>query len=313
MICRFGCAFNGVALVYSHLIMKPLKITITIAASIVLLALNLSAQAQKAVNVQEAAMWAPDNVKVDGKLNEWSDLQVLNKATQVYYTLANDDKNLYLAIRSANQSTANKIVAGGINLTINAAGKKSDKDAVIITFPTSNVTSLSNLVTPAVRQAGDTRRPQIDTELVAEVHKAAIDAAKEIKIKGIKEITDSVISVYNEYGIKAAINFDAKGNLVYELAVPLNYLHLTDAATLAYNVKLNGIGGNSMPGGAMFTGGLAAGTPPDPDRNAMNYNAGGGGGAFTSAVGSTRPSDMIDMQTMMNPTDFWSKYTLAKK
>src|SRR4051812_36675737 len=108
---------------------------ITITGGILLFAcINLTAQAQKTTNVQEAAVWVPDNIKVDGKLNEWNDsFQAFNKATQVYYTLANDGKNLYLAIKSVNQNTANKIVAGGINLTINTAGKKSDKDAVVIT------------------------------------------------------------------------------------------------------------------------------------------------------------------------------------
>ncbi|MEO8885098.1 MAG: hypothetical protein ABI367_03485 [Mucilaginibacter sp.] len=295
--------------------MTPLKVTITITVSILLLAaINLSAQEQKTTNVQEAAIWAPDNIKVDGKLNEWNDFQALNKATQVYYTLANDGKNLYLAIRSVNLNTANKIVAGGINLTINATGKKSDKDAVVITFPTSNLGSLRNQIAPAVRQAGDAGRQQIDTELVAAVHKAAIDAAKEIKVRGIKEITDTVISVYNEYGVKAVINYNTKGNLTYELAIPLKYLQLQDGVPFAYNLKLNGIGGNnnSMPGGATFSSGLANGAVTDIDRNATNYSA-GGGGAFTSAVGGTRPSDMIDLQTMMNPTDFWGKYTLAKK
>src|SRR4051812_27283145 len=108
--------------------MKPLKVTTTIAAAILFFAgINPSAQAQKTTNIQETAVWAPDNIKVDGKLNEWNDsFQALNKATQVYYTLANDDKNLYLVIRSANQNSANKIVAGGLNLTINNTGKKSD-------------------------------------------------------------------------------------------------------------------------------------------------------------------------------------------
>jgi len=299
--------------------MKPLKITITIIAGILLLAgINLSAQAQK--NVQENPVWAPDNTKVDGRLNEWNDnFQALNKATQVYYTLANDDKNLYLVIKSANQNSANKIVAGGLNLTINAAGKKSDKDGTIITFPTSNIASLSNMVTPAVRQPGDVGRPTIDTELVAAVHKAAIDAAKEIKISGIKEITDSVISVYNQYGIKATINYDAKGNLLYELAVPLKYLHLADGAAFSYNLKVNGIGGNNN----IPVGGLGGMVPPPPvavqnqfDRNAANVNPGGGNGGsggFTGSVGSTRSADMIALQDMMYPTDFWGKYTPAKK
>jgi len=297
--------------------MNSLKTIITIAASIALSVFSLSAQAQK--TVQESAVWAPDNIKADGKLNEWGDnLQAFNKATQVYYTMANDNQNLYIAMRSANQNAANKIVAGGLNLTINAAGKKSDKDAVVIVFPTPNIASLSNRVAPAVRQPGETGRPQVDNELIAEIQKAAIEAAKEIRQHGIKEIADTSLSIYNQYGIKAGISYDAKGNLLYELVVPLKYLHLTDGTAFAYNIKVNGIGGDTTPRGGV--GGGFIGTPPvveqpNINRNATNFNAGSGGsgGAFTSGPGSSRPADMIDLQDMMNSTDFWGKYTPAKK
>lgn len=303
--------------------MKHLHPIIKIINGILLLAgLNLNAQAQKTTNVQETAIWAPENIKVDGKLNEWNNsFQSMNKATQLYYTLVNDDKNLYLAIKSAHQNAANKLVVGGLNLTINAGGKKSDKDAVVITFPTSNFSSLRSLVTPPVRQAGDDGRPQVDTALIAEVRRTSIEEAKEIKLSGIKEIADSVISVYNEYGIKAFINYDAKGNLLYELAVPLKYLRLTEGVAFTYNIKLNGIGGvslNALPT-PLSGGGSGLPTPQpteftrDASRIVPNPSSGGGGGGFTSGPGSTRPADYINLQDMMFPTDFWGKYTLAKK
>jgi hypothetical protein len=298
---------------------------INLIASILLLP-GINLYAQKTTNVQETAVWAPENIKVDGKLNEWNDnFQSMNKATQLYYTLSNDDKNLYLVIKSANNNSGNKLVGGGLNLTINAAGKKNDKDAAVITFPTANASSLANLVRPTVRQAGDVGRPVEgpDPALVAEVHRAAMEAAKEIKIKGIKEIKDSIISVYNEHGFKAFINYDAKGNLLYELAVPLKYLNLTEGAAFTYNIKLNGIGGDfpytstaSLPGGGS---GLPTpqndNTNRDPVRFVPNSpsSGAGGSGSFSSGPGSSRPADSIGLQDMMYSTDFWGKYTLAKK
>ncbi len=293
-------------------------------AIILLLAGVNFAYAQKLTNIQEAAVWAPENIKVDGKLTEWNDtFQSLNKATQLYYTLSNDDKNLYLVIKSANNNSGNKLVAGGLTLTINPAGKKNDNDAAVITFPIANRASLSSLVTPTVRQEGYAGRPQEgpDPALVAEVHRTAIEAAKEIKQKGIKEIKDSVISIYNEHGFKGLINYDVKGNLTYELAVPLKYLHLTDGAAFAYNIKLNGIGGenlNSLPSPLAGGGsGLPVPQPNEYTRDAArivpNPSSGGGGGGFSAGPGSTRPADSINLQDMMFPTDFWGKYTLAKK
>ncbi|WP_460694781.1 hypothetical protein [Mucilaginibacter puniceus] len=290
---------------------------------LMLAGLSISAYAQKLTNVQEAAVWAPENIKIDGKLTEWNDtFQSMNKTTQLYYTLSNDDKYLYLVIKSAKSFSANKLVAGGLNLTINATGKKNEDNAVVITFPTSNIASLSSLVAPTVRQEGYNGRPQeeLDPALVAEVHRTAIEAAKEIKLKGIKEVKDSVISIYNEYGFKGLINYDDKGNLTYELAVPLKYLHLTDGTAFAYNVKLNGIGGNSLNPIPTPLGGGGSGIPqPTPNeytRDARVVSVAGnigGSGGFSAGPGSTRPADAINLQDMMFPTDFWGKYTLAKK
>ena len=59
------------------------------------------ANAQKLPNVQQASLRAPENVKVDGKPTEWGDkLQAYNKATDVFYTIANDYNNLYLIIQT---------------------------------------------------------------------------------------------------------------------------------------------------------------------------------------------------------------------
>lgn len=303
--------------------MTPLK-SITMKTTLILLLAGLNfAYAQKATNVQETAVWAPENIKVDGKLPEWNDsFQAMNKSTQLYYTISNDDKNLYLIIKSAKTFSANKLVGGGLNLTINAAGKKSEDNAIIITFPTSNIASLSSLVAPTVRQEGYNGRPkeELDPALVAEVRRTAIEAAKEIKIKGVKEIKDSLISIYNEYGFKGLINYDEKGNLTYELAVPLKYLHLTEGTAFAYNVKLNGIGGNSLNPIPTPMGGGGSGIPqPTPNEYTRDARvvpvAGniGGSGGFTAGPGSTRPADAINLQDMMFPTDFWGKYTLAKK
>lgn len=296
----------------------------TMRTTLILLFASLNfAYAQKTTNVQETAVWAPENIKVDGKLTEWNDtFQSMNKTTQLYYTLSNDDKNLYLVIKSAKTFSANKLVAGGLNLTINAAGKKSDDNAVIITFPASNIATLSSLVAPTVRQEGYNGRPkeELDPALVAEVRRTAIEAAKEIKLKGVKEVKDSVISIYNEYGFKGLINYDDKGNLTYELAVPLKYLHLTEGSAFAYNVKLNGIGGNSLnPIPAPLAGGGSGIPQPTPNeftRDARVVSATGnigGSGGFSAGPGSTRPADSINLQDMMFPTDFWGKYTLAKK
>ncbi|MBE9661908.1 hypothetical protein IRJ16_08420 [Mucilaginibacter myungsuensis] len=289
---------------------------------------------QKLPSTQEASVWAPVGVKVDGKLTEWnpdplskldgfgkaegkledvnSYFKALNKTVNVYYTMSNDENNLYLVVKSAIDQNNMKIMAGGITLAINTNGKKNEKDAYSVTFPIVN------------RGAGRGQRPQgagggqrggggqgggggqrqaPDSAQIAEMRKQQIANIKDLRVLGFKEITDTLVSIYNEYGIKAAANFDEKGLLFYELSIPLKLMGIAPGAKeFAYNIKANGLtfGPQGGPGGPPGGGGGFGG------------NRGGGGG-FGGGRGGGGGGGGFNMQDMMSATDFWGKYTLAKK
>ncbi|MEO8947091.1 MAG: hypothetical protein ABI308_01690, partial [Mucilaginibacter sp.] len=91
---------------------------------------------KKLKDIQAVSVFAPAKVKIDGNLSEWNnDFEAYNKNTKLYYTMSNDDKYLYLAIKSTDATNNTKIIAGGITLAINTANKKKDKDAYTVTFP----------------------------------------------------------------------------------------------------------------------------------------------------------------------------------
>ena len=247
-----------------------------------------------------AGVKAPATVKVDGKLTEWGNLPAYNKSTTLRYTLANDAKNLYLAVTCTDDANINKLLGGGLTFTINTDGKKKEKDAVVIEYPMAGRGGIRGFRPGGNRGGQGATAP--DTAAIVAARKQSAAAAKELSVTGIKDITDTLVSIYNTYGIKTGISFDTKGSMFYELAIPLNLLNLNaDKSTeLAYNLKLNGIqfggnnrdqagqggaGGNRQGGGGGFGGGNGGGG---------NF---GGGGAFME---------------MMTPTDFWGKYKLAK-
>jgi hypothetical protein len=63
----------------------------------------LQANAQKLPQVQQVSLRAPANIRADGKNKEWgTQLQAFNNATGIFYSMANDDENLYLVIYSNN-------------------------------------------------------------------------------------------------------------------------------------------------------------------------------------------------------------------
>ncbi|MEO8885990.1 MAG: hypothetical protein ABI367_08000, partial [Mucilaginibacter sp.] len=164
-------------------------------------------------------------------------------------------------------------------------------------------------------------------------HKQTIATSKEIKVFGFKDITDSTISIYNEYSLKTAIGYDKQGNYVYEVAIPLKLMDLSinNPKEFSYNVKVNGRqlpnfnrdGGDNAGGAGGFGGG--AGGAGGFGGSAGGFGGGGAGGGRGGAGGGRGgpgggnfgggrggPGG-IDFAELTTPSDFWGKYTLAKK
>jgi YD repeat-containing protein len=294
--------------------MKPFQAIIKTGMMLLFILLNLPVQAQKLSNIQEGSVWAPENVKIDGKLKEWGNtLQAYNRTTGLYYTMANDDKNLYFIMRSSDQIINNKFIGGGIDITISTTGNKKDKNAYVVEYPLVDMDGLRRQVTSMrsnTAQAPPSGAPGMsgmDSATVA-MRRRALSTIKELKLTGFAaDVPDQVISVYNAYGIKTAVDYDANGNLSCEIAIPLKYLHL-NGNDFAYNIKMNGINLLALMHPEMNTG------------NAMAGGGNGGGGGFADRP-APPPGDMTanmaramnDMENMVSPTDFWGKYVLAKK
>ncbi len=252
----------------------------------VLLLFTAPAIAQKLPNVQTASLRVPANVKIDGKAVEWNNqFQAYNKATGLFYTMCNDDENLYLAIYSNDLTTNMKMLGQGINIGFNAKEKSRNND-VIIKYPVGAETKqeyqeLGNLARSIMFKGGQTKDDDVKDSLYFKLNKALIAKNKYVRIFGVKELTDTLFSIYDAKGVIIGLN-NREGNIVcYELSVPLKYLGLTisSSAKLNYNIRLN----------EDFQ---SRSRPPSSE--------------------ITIPSGPIDDKTMMYATDFWGEYTLAK-
>lgn len=260
---------------------------------LLLIIICLSVKAQKLPAVQQGSLRAPANVKIDGKTTEWGNqLQAYNNSTQVYYTIANNNNQLYLTIQIKEQGVINKSLIGGVTFTVNQSGKKTDKESMSITFPILKKPEISSisikLSEPATVSDSAGRAKQTDS-LVRLMNDDLGNKAKEIKLRGLKQLPDSTISVYNEEGIKVVARFDQYKTLVYEFAIPLKYLGLSvkDQPAFHYNVMLNGLDRADV---VMF---------PPGSRIAMVTTV--PHGVYTGGAGS---------MSFTFPTDFWGEYTL---
>lgn len=267
-------------------------------SALFLLLISLKANAQKLPDIQSSSVTAPNTVRVDGKIQEWNSFAAENKRTNLLYTVANDDKNLYLVVKAENSETITKIMAGGISFTINTRGRKKEEDGFTVTYPIVLRTNVNRAGQGQNRQRlGQNRAEQTQQQrdsITLAQRKTQLAGIKEIKISGFKSISDSLVSIYNEYGIKAVAKMDEQGAYVYEMAVPFVLMDITfdETKEFAYQIKLNG--------------------RPATGNFAMRTNAGGGGFVSGNARGFGGGGANMARQDLMVATDFWGKYIIQK-
>jgi len=218
----------------------------------VFLGTGLTAGAQKLPNVQQESVYAPVDIKIDGKATEWNDkFQTFNNADEIFYTISNDTGNLYFIAYAKESAVIQKIIYGGITLTLKSSAKKNLVAPVSITYPLAPY--------PYNAMSGPTLRdPKTLTDsAVLAFNKQISDHIKSIPVTGVIAFPDSSVSVFNDQGIKAVQLVDNKKVYTYELAVPLKHLQqvIDSAGTFDYIIQVNGLDtkGRIVVGGSSTT------------------------------------------------------------
>lgn len=248
----------------------------------ILIGCSFLAKAQKLPNKQEASVYAPSDLKIDGTAKEWNDTyQAYNHATETWYTIFNDEGNLYFIFRANEIEVIQKIITGGITIAISSVDKKSNLKPVSMTYPV--VPFMNSQVNYDLKPT-----PLSDND-VKLINSKINDHLKDIKITGVKSVPDSVVSIYNDLGIRGAHRVDNKKNYICEMALPLSYIkHLIDdKGTLAYRVQVTGIDLKTT----IVVGGRSSSDPTPPSSEAAPHGL------------------LYDT----SPTYFSATYTLAKK
>lgn len=247
------------------------------------------ASAQKLPQKQTTSVWVPQNLKIDGLPNEWSGFQAYNKTTNIFYTLSNDDKNLYLAVEAADPVIIDKITASGITFTVE---KKNENQSV--TFPAYDKENqaIIDIMMNAPR-VGSNKQASLHIDTFIKSHNALRDKRQKI-IHLAHNDKESDISVFNDEGIKVSGRIDNRLIYTQELAVPLKYLGINAGESFDYIVQLNG----QIPKGAKMV---------DVGRPDRILYIGTDGQNYT--MGGATPENL----TLAYPTNFKSKYTMATK
>lgn len=245
----------------------------------------------------------PPNIIIDGDLKDWGDsLRYYNQDKQLNYSLANDQDNLYFAIRVNDRSEQIRILRAGLTLSIDTRGKK--KESFTMTFPVGDQSALGAAESAQDLQGGNSDVKQEDRD---ELMRAKLTKLREIKVTGFKDIESETMTTSNTYGFKVALDYDKDGNLVYEAAIPLKFFHADDLSKneWAFNFKINGI---TRPGQNKENG----------EHEGMTRGGGGGGrggrggGRGGRMGGGNANQTPVDRSELSKSVDFWEKYYLAK-
>jgi YD repeat-containing protein len=249
----------------------------------------------------------PQNIVVDGSIKEWGDsLRYYNAEKRINYALANNKDTLYMAVRVNDRSEQARILRAGITFSINPKGKK--KEVFSITYPLSTNGSPINIQ----RDENSEITTRQDHEALMQ---AVLTTLRGIKVEGFKDIEGDMITTSNTYGIKTAVDYDDKGYLICEAAIPLTLLHADIASKdeWAFNFKINGITrpvtsqGEGQEGGG-GRGGRGGGGMGGGGRGGH----GGGGGKGGRGGGPGGADGGTDRSAIFKSEDFWEKFYLAK-
>ena len=288
----------------------------TIFFFLIVLAPCVQLNAQKLPNKQERSVWAPPNPKIDGQTDEWNNkFEAYNRATEVFYTIANDDNYIYLIAQAVSPRIAQKILEGGV--TFRLTTNKHNTDWISITFPLiskkDNQPIIYNSQKKRVMAKDSNINKVLNDSILLLTNKLLKNNLKHIRINGITgdDITDTVeinpsnenyflglpmhqkndryLLINNNDGIKTAAEFTRSRALNIKFAIPLKFFN-------SKGIKLNKIWYGVKLNGRMDTNGkLSPGY-------VVTYKFGQGG-----KVLSTSDEDLN------NATDFSAEYTLAKK
>jgi len=198
----------------------------------------LTLHAQKRKSIEQTIIPFKTDMKIDGQLTEWADsLHYFFEKQDLQYEIANDEHHIYVAMQVRDGARQMQALNQGFNFTINIDGKR--KNGATLTFPLPDRESLKALA------AKD------KSEKPADIRKGILSAVRGIYVAGMADVIDGLISLDNDYGIKAAVAIDSTDAVCYEAVIPLERLglHGTNQREMAFNVKINGIVIRTVGGG----------------------------------------------------------------
>ncbi len=212
---------------------------------------------------------------IDGLATEWTDSLQYDANSKMQYLVLNDGRTMYLRVKINDTPTQAKFAYLGTVVWLDSTGRNQQQLGIRFPLPI-DLESLPK---------GESRPPGAMGPSAAERladHQTRLRQvllnAKEMELLNFRGSKEPVLAdAQSLLGVKAAINLDAQGNLIYELAVPLR---------LVYKRVPNLAGGQAATVGLTLAG-MKPEMPKSDSSSDPNsvMNSGGMGGGYGRGMG----------------------------
>ncbi len=252
--------------------------------------------------------WKHSEIIVDGIDTEWQQDMSYFEKEKVAIGMKNDGDNFYLAIKTIDLETQQKMVRGGMTVWFDPKG--GDKKTFGIHFPLGNSAAGGAPIAPThVRGSREAVDPTNDYSAVEDRLKKMLQNLEIIGPGPVDKEQIPVSSSFLSRGIKVSIR-DTMGTVFYELVVPLK---ITKQKPLAIGADT----GRTIGVGVITDDMRRSMTAAAPDEGAPNGGYGkpgmGGGG---SGMGGRRGGGGGGGRSRQNaetatPLELWMKVKVA--
>ena len=277
---------------------------------LLLAACSSSRQSEGSEKNQPKAIWQSQPLTIDGNDQDWvKPLPYVVHEENVNYSITNDDRNLYILLATSSRQEQQKIIQGGMSVWVNTKGDKSNGDAVGIGYPLDE----RNDPDRKLMEEAQPQRYQNKTVTLADKRTYALYGFTR----------DSAIRNYtyadtNSVGVVMRMDYNNKGDLIYEAAIPLQVLypgHNPGAPYTTHDLAV-GIWIEGLPPSAHVPreGGNGGGG------SGVGFGVGGGMGGFGSGmgmdigIGGMRGGGMgRNNRKLFDEAQIWEVVQLARK
>jgi hypothetical protein len=259
---------------------------------------------------QPKAIWQLQPLTIDGNDQDWvKPLPYVVHEENVNYSISNDNRNLYILLATSSRQEQQKIIQGGMSLWVNTKGDKSNGGAVGIGYPLDD----RNDPDRKLMEDAQPQRYQNKTVTLADKRSYALYGFSK----------DSTIRSYtygdsNSVGVIMRMDYNNKGDLIYEAAIPLQALYPGhDPATsytthdLAVGIWIEGLPPSAHVPREGGNGGGGSG---------VGFGVGGGMGGFGPGlgmgigIGGMRGGGMQrNNRKLFDEAQIWEVVQLARK